>query len=75
MTINRKGLKCPVCKNKAGFIFDDDDPDIKDKPLFMLATIHGNPPRVLIATFDKEFKVRRTKCLPLQMYEEEMDID
>jgi hypothetical protein len=73
MTIHKIKLPCLNCKAEASFIFDDDDPNIKDKQMFMLATLHGNPPRVLIVTFDKRFKVRRTKCLPLQIHEEKED--
>lgn len=73
MTINKIKLPCLTCKTEASFIFDDNDPNIKNKQMFMLATLHGNPPRVLIATFDKHLKIRRTKCLPLQIHEEKKE--
>jgi len=73
MTIHKIKLPCLTCKAEASFIFDDTDPNIKDKQMFMIAALHGNPPRVLIATFDKHLKARRTKCLPLQIHEEKKD--
>ena len=74
MTIHKIKLPCLTCKAEASFIFDDNDPNIKNKKMFMLAALHGNPPRVLIATFDKHLKARRTKCLPVQIHEEKKAI-
>ena len=60
----KKSIICPKCKEKLTVIIRAEN--FGDNPLFSLACLHNKDSRVLIATFDSHFFVRKVTCLEVQ---------